>query len=135
MTRSSTARVLRAGAVAAVVSGAPSTAHALATGRDPLESTRAAGSLALPRERREARLLAAGVPVHLAVSLLWAVVLARTLPHRRPVAEGLAAGIAIHLLDYGAVGRRVPRLRALPTVPQLADHLAYGVVVSVLTAR
>src|SRR5205814_4681241 len=37
-----------AGLIAAVVSGAPSTLWALARGRDPLEATRAAGSIVAP---------------------------------------------------------------------------------------
>src|SRR4051812_17964931 len=46
---------LVAGAIAAVLSGAPSTLHALLTGRDPLEASLAAGTPLLPPERRPAR--------------------------------------------------------------------------------
>ena len=74
---------IAAGAVAAVVSGAPSTLWALAVGRDPLEPTLAAGSLLLPRESRQGRLFAAAVPVHLAVSIGWALILSSVLPRRR----------------------------------------------------
>ena len=73
---------LHAGLVAAAVSGAPSTAIALARGDDVLEGARAAGTLLLPRETRTLPLLAAAVPVHLALSLGWAVVLERVLPPR-----------------------------------------------------
>jgi hypothetical protein len=120
-------RALRAGAVAAVVSGAPSTVHALATGRDPLEATLAAGSLLLPGETRRVPLLAAAVPVHLTLSLGWAVVLDRA--GIRGARAGAVAGLAIAALDLGLVGRRFPRLRALPLWPQVADHVAYGAVV------
>ena len=123
-------RALRAGAVAAVVSGEPSTAHALATGRDPLEATLAAGSLLLPRERRRLPLVAAAVPVHLALSLGWAVVLERA--GVRGARAGAAAGLAIAVLDLGVVGRRFPRVRALPSWPQVADHVTYGAVVGVV---
>src|SRR6187399_3328068 len=58
-------RAVRAGAWAALLSGAPSTLHALATGRDPLEAALAAGSILLPDETRKTPLLAAAVPVHL----------------------------------------------------------------------
>lgn len=68
---------LLAGLVAATVSGFPSTVWALGTGGDPLEATIAAGSIALPDETRRDRLLAAAVPVHLAVSLGWALALGR----------------------------------------------------------
>jgi hypothetical protein len=120
---------VRAGLIAAVVSGAPSTIHALATGRDPLEATYAAGSLLLPGERRRGVLLAAAIPVHLGISVGWAVLLAAVLPRRRTVLAGAAAGLAIAALDLGIVGRRFERIRALPVGPQLADHIAYGAVV------
>lgn len=126
---------LAAGAVAAVVSGAPSTAYALATGRDPLEATLAAGKIALPNETRRAVLVAAAVPVHLALSLGWGVVLAHALPRQRPVLAGALAGLAIAALDLGVAGRRIPTVRALPLAPQLADHVAYGATVGAVLAR
>lgn len=126
---------LVAGAVAAAASGAPSTLHALATRTSPLEATLAAGTLLLPRERRPLALFLAAVPVHVALSLGWAVVLAFTLPRRRTLACGALAGLAIAALDLGVVGRRRPRIRALPQVPQVLDHLAYGAVVGAVLSR
>jgi hypothetical protein len=126
---------LMAGGVAAVVSGIPSTAHALATGRDPREATLAAGSLLLPDERRPVALLLAAVPVHLAFSLGWGLVLARALPARPSVLAGIVAGVAIATVDLGVFGRRFPRIRALPLGPQLADHAAYGAFVASVLAR
>jgi hypothetical protein len=119
-------RVLRAAAWAALLSGAPSTVHALATGRDPLEATLAAGSILLPRETDRARLAAAAVPVHLALSLGWTAVLDRA--GVRTARRGALAGLAIAALDLGLVGRRHPRVRALPLLPQVADHVAFGIV-------
>jgi hypothetical protein len=113
-----------------LVSGLPSTAHALVTGRDPLAATLAAGSILLPRETRSQRLLLAAIPVHLAISLGWGVVLARLLPRRPSLASGAVAGIAIAALDLGLVGARFPRVRALPPQPQLVDHVAYGLTVA-----
>lgn len=127
--------VLAAATVAGIVSGAPSTLHALATGRDPLEATLAAGSILLPREQRRGRLVLAAVPVHAALSLGWAVVLAEILPRRRTAAAGAAAGVAIAALDLGVVGRLFPRVRALPLAPQVADHLVYGATVGWLLGR
>jgi len=124
-----------AGGVAAVLSGAPSTLHALVVGSSPLEATLAAGTLVLPRERRLLPLLLAAVPVHTAISLGWAIVLAHALPHRRTVGAGVVAGLAIAALDLGVAGRRFPRVRALPVGPQVADHVMYGAVVSALVAR
>ena len=124
-----------AGSVAAVVSGAPSTAWALATGGDPLEATRAAGTILLPRERRPGRLLLAALPVHLALSLGWAVALAAVVPRERTVELCALAGLAIAALDLGVIGRRLPAIRALPQPPQVADHLVYGATVGVALTR
>ena len=123
---------LAAGAVAAVLSGAPSTLHALATRTSPFEATLAAGTLLLRGERRPAALAAAAVPVHLALSLGWALVLANVLPRRNTVAWATVAGLAIAALDLGVVGRRNARIRALPLLPQVADHVAYGATVGVV---
>jgi hypothetical protein len=125
--------VARAAAWAAVVSGAPSTLHALATGRDPLEATLAAGSILLPGETRRMRLLAAAIPVHLALSLGWALALDRT--GVRGVRRGALAGLAIGGVDLTLAARVCPRIHALPLLPQLADHAAYGAVAGHVLAR
>src|SRR5215217_8812082 len=126
---------LHAGLLAAAVSGAPSTAIALARGDDVLEGARAAGALLLPRETRTLPLLAAAVPVHLALSVGWAVVLERALPRGREPLGGLLGGLAIAALDLGVIGRRLPAIRALPQGRQWADHAAYGLTVGALLAR
>lgn len=126
-------RVLRAAAWAAALSGIPSTVHALATGRDPLEAALAAGSVLVPRETSRAKLVAAAVPVHLALSLGWTLALDRA--GVRGARRGALAGLAIAALDLGLVGRAFPRIRALPLVPQLADHAAYGAIVGFLIGR
>ncbi len=119
-------RLLRAAFYAAALSGIPSTAHALATGRDPLEATYAAGTIVLPGERSHGRLLAVAVPLHLGLSLAWTVALDRA--GARTAFRGAVAGVAIAALDLGVLGRRFPRVRALPLVPQLADHVAFGAI-------
>jgi hypothetical protein len=126
---------LAAAVPASILSGLPSTLHALATGRDPLEATMAAGSLVLPREHRPCRLIAAAGPVHFAVSLCWSVALAHLLPNRQTRTAGLLAGAVIAALDLGVIGWRQRRIRALPLLPQLTDHLAFGVVVAHVTTR
>jgi hypothetical protein len=128
-------RALHAGLVAAAVSGAPSTLITLARGEDVLMATRAAGTLLLPRERRTLPLLAAAVPVHLGVSLGWAVVLDRLLPRGREPLTGVLGGLAIAALDLGVIGRRLPAIRALPQGRQWADHAAYGLAVGAVLAR
>ena len=117
---------VRAGLWAAALSGAPSTLHALATGRDPLEATLAAGSILLPGETRRGRLLAAAIPVHLALSLGWAFALDRA--GVRGAGRGALAGLAIGTVDLSLAERVLPRIRALPLLPQLADHAAFGAV-------
>ena len=120
---------MRAAFVASVVSGAPSTTHALLTGRDPLAATQAAGAIVAPRALRAAQ-FAAAAPVHLALSFGWTAVLARVVPvHRSLTARvlvGMAAGAAIAALDLGVIGRRIAPIRALALGPQIADHLAFG---------
>ena len=126
---------LIAGLTAATVSGLPSTLIAVAMGGDPLEATLAAGSMVLPGETRRHRLAAAAVPVHLVLSVGWASVLARVLPRRGTIAAGALAGLAIAALDLGVGARRFPRMRALPLLPQLADHVTYGATVGWILAR
>ncbi|MDX6688890.1 MAG: hypothetical protein QOG15_347 [Solirubrobacteraceae bacterium] len=124
-----------AGSIAAVVSGAPSTAYALATGESVVEATLAAGTLLLGGEERATRLLPAAAVAHAALSLGWAAVLARLLPRRHTAAWGVPAGLLIAVLDLGIVGRRRARIRALPRAPQIADHVAYAVTVGAVLSR
>jgi hypothetical protein len=126
---------LAAGAVAGALSGAPSTVHAVATGRSPFDALQAAGSLLLDEDLPPTARAAAGVLAHGAISLGWGVVLAAVLPHRRTVVWGALAGLAIAGLDLGVLGRRWPRIRALPAVPQVADHVAFGAIVGAVVSR
>jgi len=119
-------RVLRAAGWAAALSGIPSTVHALATGRDPFEAARAAGTVLLRDETSPERLLAAAVPVHLAISLGWTLALDRA--GVRGALRGSIAGLAIAALDLGIAAQRFPRIRQLPLGPQLADHAVFGAI-------
>ncbi len=125
---------LVAGAVAGVASGVPSTIHAIAAGRPPLQATRAAGAILAPNGGDRARLVAA-VPVHAALSLGWGVVLSFALPRRSPAWWGAVAGAGIAALDLGVFGRRWPEITALPTLPQVADHIAFGAGVGAVLDR
>ena len=129
------ADALAAGALAAVLSGVPSTLHALLQRANPLEASLAAGTLLLPSERRASRLLPAALAAHVALSLGWALVLAQVLPRRRTLAWSMPAGLAIAALDLGIVGRRYPRIRALPLAPQVLDHVAYAATVGAVVSR
>lgn len=127
-------RVLRSAMAAAVLSGAPSTAHALVTGGDVLAATRAAGAMVAGDDASPAALLVTAAAVHGAISLGWTAVLAAVLPLRHPIVEGAAAGLAIAALDLGVAGRRIDAIRKLPLRPQIADHVAFGVVVAAALA-
>ena len=120
MTRPTLREVLAAALVAGTVSGAPSTVLALATGRSPLDATRAAGALL-----GKPSVVRGGI-AHVGITLWWVAVLAAVLPRGREVPGGLAAAAGIHGLDMGVIGRRFPPLAALPQFPQLLDHLAFG---------
>jgi hypothetical protein len=126
---------MNAGLVAAAVSGAPSTAYSVAAGRDPLEATRAAGTILVGERAPAWAQVAAAAPVHLAVSLFWAAVLEQTLPRERRLLWGAAGGLAIAAVDLGVIGRRFPAIRALPLVPQLLDHALFGAVVGAVSRR
>jgi hypothetical protein len=122
---------LAAGVVGAACSAIPSTLWTLARGEDVLDGGRAAGAIVLRGEHGTAALLAAALPVHLAISLGWAAVLAVALPRGREPLSGMAAGLVIAALDLAVVGRRIPAIRALPQGRQWADHVAYGLAVGV----
>lgn len=124
-----------AGAVAWASSGLPSTLHALAAGSRLLAPVQAAGTLLVPSGSSVPALLAGGVIAHTGLSLGWATLLALALPERRTVPAGAAAGLLIAGLDLGVAGRRYPAIAALPTAPQVADHLAFGAVVALVVRR
>jgi hypothetical protein len=109
--------------VAGTLSGVPSTVAALVRRQSILESTRAAGTLLGRRS-----LLRGGV-AHAGLSIGWTAVLSAVLPRRHEPAWGALAGVVIAGLDLGLARRRWPSIATLPTVPQVADHIAFGVLV------
>jgi hypothetical protein len=120
--------------VAALFSGLPSTVHALATGGDLLQATRAAATL-MPG-RRYTSGVTAGIAVHLLISAGWTVVL--TAVDRRcrlGLLGGAAAGLLIATLDLEIIGRTRPAIQALPRLPQWLDHIAFGAIVGVLLSN
>ena len=119
-------QVVAAAVVAGVLSGAPSTVHALVTRRPVLGAARAAGEV-LGRSG-----LARGLVAHAALSLAWAGVLAAVLPRRRRVLGGALGGLAIAGLDLAVAERRFPDIAALPRLPQVLDHVAFGALVGVV---
>ena len=118
-----------AAVVAGALSGIPSTVHTLVTGRPPGAATRAAGTL----------LGAATVPrgglAHVGITAWWTVVLAALLPRRHTVAWGALEGAAIGVLDLSIARRRFPAIAALPRGPQLADHVAFGLLAAAVLRR
>lgn len=121
--------VAAAAGVAATLSGAPSTAHAVATGRSPLAAARAAGEL-LGRPG-----LVRGLVAHVAVSSWWTLAIAVALPRRHPRVWGGLFGLAIAVLDLGIARRRFPAIAGLPAGAQVADHIAFGVLAADVLTR
>ena len=118
---------------AGLLSGLPSTLHALARGGDVLAATRAAGTLVPGRRHRPSVL--AGAIVHAVLTVWWTTVLTAVVRRvRGGLLAGLVGGAAIAALDLGVVARRSPAIRALPSAPQWADHLLFGAVVGRLAA-
>lgn len=124
--------------MAAIVSGAPSTLHALlttrsfrATGAYVCDATRAIGTLVPPGRPGPTR----GAIIHVGISAVAGEALARALPRRRSVAWGAVAGLAMGVVNVGMVGRMFPAIRALPLLPQLADHVAFGAVFAIVADR
>jgi hypothetical protein len=127
---------LAAGLAGAACSAIPSTVWSLVRGEDVLVGARAAGAMVLPHERRTLVLLVVAAPIHLAISLGWAAVMAVALPHGREPARGVVGAMVIAALDLALIGRRIPSIAALPQGRQWADHAAYGLAVGlVLRAR
>lgn len=117
-----------------MVSGIPSTTHALLTGRDLLAATKAAGTLLPGRRNRPG--VTAGLIAHIAVSAAWTTVLAAaTRRHRLGAGGGAVAGLAIAALDLGIAARAYPAVQALPRGPQILDHLVFGAVAGALLDR
>ena len=121
---------------ATVLSGLPSTVHALATGADPWEATMAAGAMLVGPDRSFAETFVAAGIVHATVSAFWATVLYRLRPRRHVLPWSVVAAAAIGLLDLRGIAPRVfPEVAALPFWPQMADHLAWGACFGAALAR
>jgi hypothetical protein len=131
-------RVIEGTAAAALLSALPSALISLRRHRsmldaagDLLDATRAAGTL-LPPGREG---LVAGTVAHFAISAGCGELLARTLPQSRSVIWGAGGGLAIGVVNLVVIGRRFPRIRALPLAPQLADNVAFGIVFALVADR
>ncbi|MGI9052699.1 MAG: hypothetical protein ACR2HQ_08640 [Ilumatobacteraceae bacterium] len=122
-------RLLPAALVAGVLSGAPSTLHAIVTGRTVLTTVRAAGEL-LGRPT-----IVRGIVAHGLLTVGWTCVLVTVLPGRNAVMWGAVAGGTIAALDLAIADRRFPAIAALPRLPQVADHLLFGALVGAVRYR
>ena len=131
-------RIVEATAIAGLVSGAPSAAHAFNASGDlravvdyGMRATRAAGTLVPPGKPGLTR----GVLAHIVVSFLVGELLARVLPNRHAVIWGTVAGLFVGAFNLGVVGRRFPAIRELPLGPQLADNMAFGALFAAVVDR
>jgi hypothetical protein len=129
-------QLLLAAIVAGTLSGVPSTSHALVTGRDPIDSIRAAATLIPGSEARSpTREVFTGIAVHGVLTLAWTAALTAALPYRHSVSWGAVAGLGIAALDLGLVGPRFPAIAALPVGGQIADHVVFGALVGLVRSR
>jgi hypothetical protein len=131
-------RITQATAVAAALSGAPSTLDAFRRqrGLEPTvtyvrDATRAVGTLVPPGRPGFIR----GALAHVGISVLCAEGLARTLPQTRSVVWGAGAGLAIGVINVAIIGRRFPAIAQLPLAPQLADNVAFGALFAFVVDR
>jgi hypothetical protein len=132
-------RIAEGATVAALLSGAPSVLHALATERSVsgaarygLEATRSIGTLVPPGRPGLVR----GAVMHGVISVAVAEALGLVLPRRRSVAWGAVAGFGVGVLNLGVIARRrYPALAALPLGAQLADNAAFGAVFAAVADR
>jgi hypothetical protein len=129
---------VQATAVAAALSGAPSTLEAFRRQRDLRSAmtyvwgaTRAVGTLVPPGRPDFIR----GALLHVGISVLCSEGLARTLPESNSVIWGAGAGLAIGMVNVALIGRRFPAIAALPLVPQLADNVAFGALFAFVVDR
>jgi hypothetical protein len=128
-------RIIEATAVAAVLSGVPSTLDAVRRQREfraavsyIRDATRAVGTLMPPGRPSFVR----GSVIHVGISVVCGETLARTLPERHSTTWGAAAGLVLGLVGVGLIGRRFP---AIPLTPQLADNVAFGAIFAFIVDR
>ena len=102
---------MQATAVAAALSGAPSTLEALRRQRDfrsvvayVWDATCVVGTLVPPGRPGFIR----GALLHVGISVLCGEGLARTVPETNSVIWGAGAGLAIGAINVGVIGRRYP---------------------------
>ncbi|MGQ0654420.1 MAG: hypothetical protein ACT4P4_19500 [Betaproteobacteria bacterium] len=113
--------------MATLTSGLPSTVHALVTGGDVTEPTRAAAAMLIRADSPLPHLVAAAAVAHSAISLFWAAILTYTLPWRYTVAWAVGAAATIALLDLRVIAPFMfAEVARLPFWPQFADHLMWG---------
>jgi hypothetical protein len=135
---------IRTFAIASILSGAPSTLWALHESGSPkqavrsgLDATRAIGVLLPPGRPGVLR----GALAHAAISVVMGELLLRALPNgdllngrlTRRLGAGALAGLAMGAVNVGLIGRQFDEIRALPLGPQLADNVAFGVVIAALS--
>ena len=132
--RSILADAVWAAAIAGVLSGIPSTTWVFVTGGDLLEAGRAAGNLLLPATASAGALLAMVGVAHAGVTAFWSVVLSAALPRRHTLLWGAVFSLGIAALDLGVIGQFFPLIKALAVGPQIADHLAFGLVAAAVIA-
>jgi hypothetical protein len=120
---------------AGLLSGVPSTLYAVLTRTSVLHAISAAGGILLGSAAPQSQTLFAGALVHGFLSLFWGVVLGVVLPRRATVLWGGVAAVAIAVLDLLIIGRMFASINALPFLPQLFDHIVFGIVAAIVISQ
>jgi hypothetical protein len=115
-------RLVAAGLLAGVASGAPSGVAGLAGHGDPLGATREIGRRATGR-----RSAALGGLAHLGLSVAFAAAAPALRRTRMPLPAGAAYGLCLYLVDFRVVAPRAwPEILRWDGPLQVADNVAYG---------
>jgi len=120
---------------AGLLSGVPSTIHAVLTHTPILHAILAAGGIVLGSGAPQSQTLFAGALVHWVLSLFWGVMLGIVLPRRATVLWGGVAAVAIAVLDLLLIGRMFASIKTLPFLPQLFDHIVFGIVAAIVISQ
>ncbi|MDB5811943.1 MAG: hypothetical protein JWN94_4065 [Betaproteobacteria bacterium] len=118
--------------MATLFSGVPSTLFFIITGVDLWPPIQAVGEMVLPSSSEPSQIFIAAALVHGTVSVFWTLVVARILPVKHAPAYAIAASALIAVIDLRVIAPVFfPAVAALSFWPQVADHLAWGLLLGV----
>lgn len=128
-------QILIASIIAAVASGIPSTTYFIISGQNILLSIRAIGLIFFANSYPDYLILFVSACIHLMVSLFWCILLKLLMPQTKPLFFGIMAGIVIAVVDILLIGSHIPAIEHLAFLPQLADHILWGLIVTFIYSQ